>query len=498
MHLQPAKNILIEIEAVVNEVGSFFYSVFFTSLVFSLITEKGEMTDMTTMVNKVRRFLHSDFLGFLEDITTEMEEIKNAITDIKALFNKLGSLLDFFNYTGNDQVPERGIIDLAISNLLPKFELLKTKIKEHCITVSKMPSDMAPNTYLVLLFIVDSVLDDLMHLINNNFERIVGLNDQIITVHEELMSLGSSITDIVVQQEAEHEKLVIRTRDIAYEVEYVVNSFPPVWYLTLRLPQLIEKIQLIRMSIKEIKNKLDVAGVPEVPYQGEQVSSQYEEPPILEDIVVGFGNMEIKIAEQLVRGTQQLQNISISGMPGLGKTTLANKVYNNPSVVRHFYERASCVVSQTYNKKRILIDILSSIKKFEGEKFVNKDVESLEEDLYKSLKGRRYLIFMDDIWDIEVWNDLKKYFPDDRIGSRILFTTRNKEVRFVGSPIELPLLSEDECWELLRRKVFKDKKKCHPKLLKIGKKIAANCDGLPLAVVVIAGVLANMKKTKHS
>ncbi|KAL2486333.1 putative disease resistance protein [Abeliophyllum distichum] len=231
-----------------------------------------------------------------------------------------------------------------------------------------MPSDMALNTSLVSLFIVDSVLDDLMYLINNNSERIVGLNDQIITVHEELMSLGSSITDIAVQ-----------------------------------LPQLIEKIQLIRMSIQEIKNKLDVAGVPEVPYQGKQVSLQSEEPPILEDIVVGFDNMEIKIAEQLVRGTQQLQNISISRMPGL----------------------------------------------------------------------------------------------EDRIGSRILFTTRNKEVRFEGSSIELPLLSEDECWELLRRKVFKDKK-CPPKLLKIGKKIAANCDGLPLAVVVIAGVLANMKKTKHS
>ncbi|KAL2508258.1 putative late blight resistance protein-like protein R1A-3 [Forsythia ovata] len=288
MHLQPAKNILIDIEAVVNEVGSFFYAVFFTSLVFSLITENDEMTDMETMVNEVRRFLHSDFFDFFEDITTEMEETKNAITDIKALFNELGSLLDFFNFTGNDQVPESGIIDLALSNLLPKFELLKTKIKEHCITVSKMPSDMAPNTSLVSLFIVDSVLDDLKHLINNNSERIVDLNDQIITLHEELMSLGSSITDIAVQQEAEHEELVIRTRDIAYEVEYVINSLPPVWYLTLRLPQLIEKIQLIRMSIQEIKNKLDVAGVPEVPYRGEQVSSQSEEPPILEDNCCGF------------------------------------------------------------------------------------------------------------------------------------------------------------------------------------------------------------------
>ncbi|KAL2551425.1 putative disease resistance RPP13-like protein 3 [Forsythia ovata] len=230
-----------------------------------------------------------------------------------------------------------------------------------------------------------------MHLINNKSDRIVGVNDQIVMLHEELMLLGSSVTDIAVQQEAGHEDILIRAVDISYEVEYVINSFPPVWYLTLRLPQLIEKIQLIRMSILEIKNKIDVAGVPEVSkYPAEQVSLQSKQPPILEDIVVGFDNMEIEIAEQLVGGTEQLQIISISGMPGL----------------------------------------------------------------------------------------------DDGIGSRILFTTRNKEIGLEASPrsviIALPFLSEDECWELFRRKVFQDKN-CPQELLDIGKQIAANCRGLPLA-----------------
>ncbi|KAL2531453.1 NB-ARC domain-containing protein [Abeliophyllum distichum] len=254
------------------------------------------------------------------------------MTDIKPLVNEVGSFL----------VPEIGILDLTLSNLLPKFELLKTKIKEHCITVSKMPSDTAPNTSLVSLFIVDSVLDDLMHLINNNSDRIVGVDDQIVMLHEELMLLGSSVTNIAVQQEAEHEELLIRTRDIAYEIEYVINSSPHVWYLTLRLPQLFEKIQLIRMSIQEIKNKIDTAEMPEVAkYPVGQVSSQSKEPLIKEDIVVGFDNVAIKIADQLVRGTEQLQIISIFGMPGLGKTTLANKVYNSPSVANHFLRLCS-------------------------------------------------------------------------------------------------------------------------------------------------------------
>ncbi|KAL2551435.1 Aminotransferase class I and II domain-containing protein [Forsythia ovata] len=322
MHLQPSNNILIDIEVVVNEVGSLFFPFFFTSLVIALTIKSP---------------------SFSEIIQSAKNEVEIDV-DI-------------------------GNLDLALSDLLPKFELLKPKIKEHCIRVSNMPSDMAPNTALS--------------------DRIVGVNDQIVMLHEELMLLGSSVTDIAVQQEAEHEDILIRAIDIAYEVEYVINSFPPVWYLTLRLPQLIEKIRLIRMSILDIKNKIHVAGVPEVSeYPGEQVSLQSKEPTILEDIVVGFDNMEIEIVEQLVRGTYRLQIISISGMPGLGKTALANKVYNNPSVVYHFYERAWCVISQTYNKRDILLAILSSIKNLKGKKIENMDDERLGEDLYKSLKGR--------------------------------------------------------------------------------------------------------------
>ncbi|CAA2964254.1 Hypothetical predicted protein [Olea europaea subsp. europaea] len=185
--------------------------------------------------------------------TTEVEETAKAMADIKALVHEIGSFLVF---TKNDQVPESGIVDLALSKLLPKFELLKSRIKEHCITVSKMPIDMARKTGVVSLFIVDIVLVDLMDLINKKSDRILGLNDQIVMLHEELFLLGSSVTSIAMQQE-----LIIKTRDIAFEVEFVFNSFPPIWYLALRLPLLVEKIQHITMAVKEMKNDIDVAGL---------------------------------------------------------------------------------------------------------------------------------------------------------------------------------------------------------------------------------------------
>ncbi|XP_022853824.1 putative late blight resistance protein homolog R1B-14, partial [Olea europaea var. sylvestris] len=123
--------------------------------------------------------------------------------------------------------------------------------------------------------------------------------------------------------------------------------------------------------------------------------------------------------------------------------------------------------------------------------------ENLAEELYKKLKGMRYLIVMDDVWDTEPWDDLKRYFPDDETGSRILFTSRNKELGFNDVVNELPFLSDAECWELLRWKVFQTER-CPPELLEIGKHIAAKCRGLPLSVITISSILANIQKKESS
>ncbi|CAA3020504.1 late blight resistance homolog R1A-3 isoform X1 [Olea europaea subsp. europaea] len=508
MHLQPTENIVTDIEAMVNEVGRFLYFFFFTIILLVITMKKG--IGFEAVVNEVGSLLRNKYFDLIEDLklqTTKEEKgnekkgkklvvTQKEITSIKALVQEVRSFLQPFF-----MVTESGELVLALSNLLTKFDLLKTKIKEHCIAVSKIPSDITPKTAVVSVFIVDSVLDDLMYTLNNNSDKIIGVEDQIVRLHKELMSLRCSVTDIAVQQEAEHEELMIQIGDIAYEVEYVINSFPHVWYLTLRLPQLVEKIHLLKMAIEETKNNIDAAGIQEVAkYPGEQVLSQFTKYPVFGNTIVGFEKVETKIVRQLVRGSDQLQIISIFGMPGIGKTTLANKLYNDPFVVDHFDKRSWGVVSQTYNKKKLLIEILCSTSHSKRDTLKNMEEESLTLKLYQSLKGLRYLIVIDDIWDINVWNDLERYFPKDGVGSRILFTTRNKEVGSKASPRSiintLPLLSEAESWELLQQKVFKDEN-CPQELLDIGKQIAINCHGLPLAVVIIAAVLSNMEKKEH-
>ncbi|KAL2551295.1 putative disease resistance protein [Forsythia ovata] len=377
--------------------------------------------------------------------------------------------------------------------------LAKFDWRESYLKVSKIQTDHMPTkTVVVSLFIVDSLLDDLKDLMNNKADTIVEVKDQFKTIYEELLYLRSFLKDIDFQQHPEFQQLVIRIRDIAYEVEYIViNSFAPGWYLNLRLSHFMEKIKHIRIALEEMMQSYDTGVLQVAKYPSGQVSLQAGKPPILEDIVVGFEDEAKKIIDQLVGAPEHLQILSIYGMPGLGKTTLAKKLHNDPTIVYHFDKCAWCVVSQTYQRRNMLIDILKTVSNLSRERIPNMEEDQLAEALYKSLKGTRYFIVLDDIWNVDAWDDLKRYFPDDRCGSRILFTTRLKDVGLQASPQcvvnELPFLSEAECWDLLQRKVFQ-KEYCPPQLIDIGKQIATKCHGLPLAVVVMAAVLANMEK----
>ncbi|CAL5427682.1 unnamed protein product [Camellia sinensis] len=220
-----------------------------------------------------------------------------------------------------------------------------------------------------------------------------------------------------------------------------------------------------------------------------------------EEITVGFEDDALAIKELLAGENQQLQMISIVGMPGLGKTTLARKLYNDPYITYYFHIRAWTYASQLPTKREMLLDILRSFNVVFTDEIINMTNEKLGEKLYKQLKGNKYLIVIDDLWDIGAWVDLKMYFPNDNNGSRVMFTSRLKELAMHASPDchphSLRFLTEEESWELLQQKVFQNES-CPPELIIIGKQIVKKCAGLPLAIVVIAGLLARNIKTQES
>nr|XP_027102637.1 putative late blight resistance protein homolog R1B-16 isoform X1 [Coffea arabica] len=196
------------------------------------------------------------------------------------------------------------------------------------------------------------------------------------------------------------------------------------------------------------------------------------------------------IINQLKGGSMQLDMLSIVGMPGIGKTTLAQKVYHDPSVTSHFHVRAWCCISQTYNKRDLLSEILACIDQ-KAQFSETKEDDDLPDIIRKNLKGKKYLIFLDDVWDIEAWHTLKISFPDDANGSRILLTSRDHEI--TGNRHVVQLLTDDESWELLQTNVANARVEVYPPELNVlGRKIARNCKGLPLSIVIISGILATL------
>lgn len=146
-----------------------------------------------------------------------------------------------------------------------------------------------------------------------------------------------------------------------------------------------------------------------------------------ENMMVGLENEFEMTQDQLARGASELEVVSIVGMGGIGKATLANKIYNDPFIMSHFDVHAKATVSQDCYVRNVILGLLSSISGKTHE-FYKQDDGKVADQLQKLLKGRRYLIVIDDIWTSRAWDDIKLSFSDWNNGSRILMTTRNRTV----------------------------------------------------------------------
>ncbi|XP_019150084.1 PREDICTED: putative late blight resistance protein homolog R1B-14 [Ipomoea nil] len=199
------------------------------------------------------------------------------------------------------------------------------------------------------------------------------------------------------------------------------------------------------------------------------------------------------IMEKLGRDCDERQVISIWGMGGIGKTTLARTLYDDP-VTNRFDVRAWTTVSQQYEGKQIITALLRCIKTMTPEEIKNATKDELAEQLQKLLKGRRYLIVVDDVWSSEAWDELQRCFPKDCKGSCVLLTTRHKEVaEYTHSekkdPYGLSLLNDKDSWVLFSRKPKLKQRLSESKFEAAGKGIVEQCKGLPLSIVVVAGIL---------
>ncbi|KAF2319492.1 hypothetical protein GH714_016385 [Hevea brasiliensis] len=249
-------------------------------------------------------------------------------------------------------------------------------------------------------------------------------------------------TDVLLKQMMTGNKML-------KEVRLFFSSSNPFVY-GLKMAHKIEKVRSKLDEIAEHK-KFHLDKLPEktFPMIGEREQTHSSLP----QLVVGRENDEKKIIDFLLSSSHG-ENVSI----------------------------ISIVV------KIIVEKILESL---DGEKPKNLETNTLKDLLHEKINGKKYLLVLDDLWneDSEKWFHLKDLLVGGRRGSKIIVTTRLKNVaEMIGSTKthDLQGLLVDDSWSLFANMAFKRGEVISLDHERIGKEIVAKYGGVPLAIRVIA------------
>lgn len=382
-----------------------------------------------------------------------------------------------------------------VSDFLEEIKRVKAKVKQLPIQIPTSLPSYFPRTNA--MGFIDYFLGNLKETFEIKVNFVPFAKYQIVAIHENLVSLWNSFKDAMRLQNENQElqELLSRIINVVYQAEYVIDSCSiidaPIWCNLIRLSDVIQEIQFIKADVKKSRAK----EMHNIRILNAEITPSWILPARatslgMGEVIVGFTVETETIINRLTRGSSQLDIVSIVGMAGQGKTTLAKKVFDDPSVRYCFNTRAWCCVTQVHDCKELLRGLLNDLIGY-VDKISDMSIEDLSHKVLKCLSGRKYLIVLDDIWDIRAWNELKDSFPNNNDGSRIMFTSRilALQAKFDSSSHLLRLFSHEESWELLQKKLFYDGI-CPANLSDIGQQIVKNCKGLPLAVILVAGLLA--------
>uniref|UniRef100_A0A0D3HQW6 Uncharacterized protein n=1 Tax=Oryza barthii TaxID=65489 RepID=A0A0D3HQW6_9ORYZ len=194
----------------------------------------------------------------------------------------------------------------------------------------------------------------------------------------------------------------------------------------------------------------------------------------VKEFILNHDHPESSIGTGKVRAARHnILVLPIVGMSGVGKTTLAQVIYNHARVKQHFEHRAWVYVSEDFTIKRTLQEILHSFQGHGGAIF-NGD-ESMEATITKlRIKisgGCKFFLVLDNMWEemCQEWSVLLTALSDEAPLPWESFWPLFQYHTFGG--VEVPQQDDNR------------------NMLLIAQGIAKKLDGLPLAAKVIGNLL---------